>query len=64
MEIEAFIEACEMQRLDVEDGEFWSKAYLPSERTIENPGAFEGKLIFDHVPVSYTHLTLPTIHLV
>ena len=29
-EIEAFIEACEMQRLDVEDGEFWSKAYLPS----------------------------------
>ena len=23
-EIEAFIEACEMQQLDVEDGEFWS----------------------------------------
>ena len=27
-EIKAFIEACEMQRLDVEDGEFWSKAYF------------------------------------
>ena len=36
-EIKAFIEACEMQRLDVEDGEFWSKTYLPSERTIETP---------------------------
>ena len=50
-EIEAFIEACEMQRLDVEDGEFWGKAYLPSERTIETPGAFEGKLIFDNVQI-------------
>ena len=50
-EIEAFIEACEMQWLDVEDGEFWSKAYLPSERTIETPGAFKGKLIFDHVQI-------------
>ena len=44
-EIKAFKEACEMQRLDIEDGEFWSKAYLPLERTIETPGAFEGKLI-------------------
>ena len=44
-EIKAFKEACEMQQLDIEDGEFWSKAYLPLERTIETPGAFEGKLI-------------------
>ena len=50
-EVKAFIEACEMQRLDIEDGEFWSKAYLPPERTIETPGAFEGKLIFDHVQI-------------
>ena len=49
-EVKAFIEACEMQRLDIEDGEFWSKAYLPPERSIET--------------VSYTHLTLPTILLV
>ena len=28
-EIKAFIEACEMQRLDIEDGEFWNEAYLP-----------------------------------
>ena len=50
-DIEAFIEQCEMQRLDIEDAEFWSKAYLPSERTVETPGAFEGKLIFDHVRI-------------
>ena len=30
-DIEAFIEQCEMQRLDIEDAEFWSKAYLPPE---------------------------------
>ena len=50
-DIEAFIEQCEMQRLDIEDAEFWSKAYLPPERTIETPGAFEGKLMFDHVNI-------------
>ena len=50
-EIEAFISQCEMQRLDIEDAEFWSKAYLPPERTIETLGAFEGKLIFDHVQI-------------
>ena len=49
--IEAFIEQCEMQRLDIEDVEFWSKAYLPPERTIETPGAIEGKLIFDHIRI-------------
>ena len=50
-DIEAFIEQCEMQRLGIEDAEFWSKVYLPPERTIETPGAFEGKLIFDHVQI-------------
>ena len=39
------------KRLDIEGAEFWSKAYLPPERTIETPGAFEGKLIFDHVQI-------------
>ena len=39
--IEAFIEQCEMQRLDIEDAEFWSKAYSPPERTIETPSVFE-----------------------
>ena len=49
--IEAFIKQCEMQRLDIEDAEFWSKAYLPPERTIETPGAFEGKLIFANIRI-------------
>ena len=39
-EIKALIEACEMQRLDIEDVEFWSKVYLPPERTNETPCAF------------------------
>ena len=50
-DIEAFIQQCEMKRLDIEDVEFWSKAYVPAERTIETPGAFEGRLIFDHVQI-------------
>ena len=29
-----------MRRLDYEDVEFWNKAYLPPERTIETPGAW------------------------
>jgi hypothetical protein len=46
-----FIEHCETKRLDLEDYEFWSDAYLPEERTIETPGSYEGKLIFDHVSI-------------
>ena len=34
-----------------EDVEFWSKAYLSPKRTIETPGAFEGRLIFDDVQI-------------
>ena len=50
-EIKAFIETCEMQWLDIEDGEFWSKAYFSPKRTVKTPGVFEGKLIFDHVQI-------------
>ena len=54
--IKKSIEACVMQRLGIEDGEFWwcemvGQAYLPSERTIKTPGAFEGKLISDQVQI-------------
>ena len=38
-EIKDFIEQCEMKQLDLEDNDFWQKAYLPAERTIETPGA-------------------------
>ncbi|XP_057292853.1 uncharacterized protein LOC130621566 [Hydractinia symbiolongicarpus] len=50
-DIEAFIEKCEMQRLDLGDNEFWGKAYLPPERTIEIPGSYEGKIVFQHVQI-------------
>ena len=40
---------CEIKRLDLEDNEFWGKAYLPPERTIEIPGSYEGKAVFLHV---------------
>ena len=52
-DIREFIEECEKKRLDLDDHEFWSKAYLPKERTVETPGAYEGKLIFDHVQIKF-----------
>ena len=36
-EIENFIEECERQRLNLDDHEFWSKAYLPTSKTIKTP---------------------------
>ena len=50
-EIRQFIEQCEQQRLDLEDHEFWFKAYLPAERTIETVGSYGGKVVFDHVQI-------------
>ena len=43
------IEECEQKRLDLENEEVWSKAYLPTTRTIETQGNYEGKVIFRHV---------------
>ena len=48
-QIEDFIEQCEIKRLDLEDNDFWGKAYLPAERTIETPGAYKGMIVFKHV---------------
>ena len=53
--------ACEMQWLDIEDGEFLGKAYLPQKQTIETPGAFEGKLIFNHVQIKIISTTEPLL---
>ena len=50
-EIRDFIKECEAKRLDLEDHEFWDKAYLPPERTIETHGSYEGKVVFDHVQI-------------
>ena len=50
-EIQAYIEECEQKRLDLDNEEVWSKAYLPATRTTEVRGSYEGKVIFKHVQV-------------
>ena len=50
-EIQAYIEECEQKRLDLDNEEVWSKAYLPPERTTEARGNYERKLIFKHVQI-------------
>ena len=44
-EIQVYIEECEQKRLDLENEEVWSKAYLPATRTTEARGNYEGKVI-------------------
>ena len=47
-EIQAHIEEYEKKRLDLDNEEVWSKAYLPADRTTEARGNYEGKLIFKY----------------
>ena len=48
-EIQAYIEECEQKRLDLDNEEVWSKAYLPATRTIEVRGNYKGKVVIKHV---------------
>ena len=50
-EIQVYIEECEQKRLDLENEEVWSKAYLPATRTTRVRGNYEGKVIFRHVQI-------------
>ena len=50
-EIQAYIEECEQKRLDLDNEEVWSKAYLPATRTTEARGNYEGKVIFKYVQI-------------
>ena len=50
-EIQAYIEECEQKRLDLDNEEVWSKAYLPAARTTEVQGSYEGKVVFKHVEI-------------
>ena len=50
-EIQAYIEECEQKRLDLDNEEVWSKAYLPATRTTEVRGNYEGKVVFQHVQI-------------
>ena len=45
-EIQVYIEECEQQRLDLDNEEVWSQAYLPATRTSEVRGNYEGTVVF------------------
>ena len=49
--VQAYIEKCEQKRLDLDNEEVWSKAYLPADRTTEARGNYEDKVIFKHVQI-------------
>ena len=48
-EIQICIEECEQKRLDLQNVEVWSRAYLPTRRKTGARGNYEGKVIFKHV---------------
>ena len=50
-EILEYIEARERVRLDLNNEEVWSKAYLPVTKTTEVRGNYEGKIVFKHVQI-------------
>ena len=50
-EIQAYIEECEQKRLDLDNKEVWSKAYLPAKRTTGARSNYEDKVIFKHVQI-------------
>ena len=50
-EIQAFIEECGQKRLDLDNEEVWSKAYLQFEQTTKPRGNYEDKVIFKHVQI-------------
>ena len=50
-EIQAYIKECGQKRLDLDNEEVWSKAYLPATRITEAQDKYEGKVIFKHVQI-------------
>ena len=48
-EIKEYIRQCEQKRLDLEDAETWSKAYLPATATYASKGVYEGRVLFTSV---------------
>ena len=48
-EIKEYIQQCEQKRLDFEDAETWSKAYLPATATYASEGVYEGRVRFTSV---------------
>ena len=48
-DIKEYISQCEQKRLDLEDSETWSKAYLPATATYNSKGVYEGRVLFTSV---------------
>ena len=48
-DIKEYIRQCEQKRLDLEDAETWSKAYLPETATYNSKGVYEGRVRFTSV---------------
>lgn len=48
-ELEKYLEECETRRLDLDNVEIWSKAYLPSAGSVNIEGAYEGRVEFTSV---------------
>ena len=48
-EIPEYIKACEQMRLDLDNKEVWSKAYLPDRRPTGARCNYKGKVVFKHV---------------
>ena len=48
-DIKEYIRQCEQKRLDLEDAETWSKAYLPAIATYNSKGVYEGRVRFTSV---------------
>ena len=48
-DITQYIRQCEQKRLDLEDAETWSKAYLPATATYNSKGVYEGRVRFTSV---------------
>ena len=44
-DIKEYIRQCEQKRLDLEDSETWSKAYLPATATYNSKGVYEGRVL-------------------
>ena len=53
-DIKEYIHQCEQKRLDLEDSETWSKAYLPAIATYNSKGVYEGRVLFTSVSTKIT----------
>ena len=51
IQIEKYIEQCELRHVNLDDEEVCHKAYLPVVRKPGSPGVYEGRVEFQHIQV-------------